>query len=140
MAIQIVGGLKRKERTHAHRHRSQDFIPNVDVIVSEPAALWRQNLPIRGRNFQEFAQLSPNTTQESNRGGIVINGQRSINANISIDGVDYNDPLQNGPRGGGPKEAAFSFPQSAVREFQVVLNGVSAGYCQLGKPTDRIPV
>jgi hypothetical protein len=85
-----------------------------------------EDLPIRGRNFTEFAQLSPNVTQESNRFGIVVNGQRSINANISIDGVDFNDPLQNGPRGGGPKESAFFFPQLAVREFQMVLNGASA--------------
>src|SRR5881296_191889 len=69
------------------------------------------DLPIRGRNFTEFVQLSPNVTQESNRFGIVVNGQRSINSNISIDGVDFNDPLQGGPRGGGPNESAFFFPQ-----------------------------
>src|SRR5262245_49353470 len=85
-----------------------------------------EDLPIRGRNFTEFVQLSPNVTQESNRFGIVVNGQRSINNNIALDGVDYNDPLQGGPRGGGPKESAFFFPQMAVREFQVVLNGASA--------------
>src|SRR6266700_2466751 len=85
-----------------------------------------EDLPIRGRNFTEFVQLSPNVTQESNRFGIVVNGQRSINSNISIDGVDFNDPLQGGPRGGGPNESAFFFPQLAVREFQMVLNGASA--------------
>jgi hypothetical protein len=85
-----------------------------------------EDLPLRARNFTEFAQLSPNVTQEGNRFGIVVNGQRSINANISIDGVDFNDPLQNGPRGGGPKESAFFFPQLAIREFQVVTNGASA--------------
>jgi len=85
-----------------------------------------EDLPIRGRNFTEFVQLSPNVTQESNRFGIVVNGQRSINANIALDGVDFNDPLQGGPRGGGPKESAFFFPQMAIREFQVVLNGASA--------------
>ncbi len=85
-----------------------------------------QDLPIRGRNFTEFVQLSPNVTQEGSRFGIVVNGQRSINSNIAIDGVDFNDPLQGGPRGGGPNESAFFFPQLAVREFQIVLNGASA--------------
>src|SRR5262249_5726739 len=85
-----------------------------------------EDLPIRGRNFTEFVQLSPNVTQEGNRYGIVVNGQRSINNNISLDGVDFNDPLQGGPRGGRPNESAFFFPQLAVREFQVVLNGASA--------------
>src|SRR5262249_30120148 len=85
-----------------------------------------EDLPIRGRNFTEFMQLAPNVTQEGNRFGIVVNGQRSINSNIAVDGVDFNDPLQGGPRGGGPKESAFFFPQVVVREFQVVLNGASA--------------
>ena len=82
------------------------------------------NLPIRGRNFTEFAQLSPNVMQEANRGGLVVNGQRSINSNISIDGVDFNDSLQGNQRGGN--DATFSFPQSAVQEFQVATSGVSA--------------
>ena len=85
-----------------------------------------RDLPIRGRNFQEFAQLTPNVTQEGNRYGLVVNGQRSINANISVDGVDFNDSLQGGSRGGGPNESAYFFPQLAVREFQVIASGVSA--------------
>ncbi|MGP0070277.1 MAG: hypothetical protein ACLQGP_42585, partial [Isosphaeraceae bacterium] len=43
---------------------------------------------------------------------------------ISIDGVDFNDPLQNGQRGG--PTAAYFFPQVAVREFQLVRTGASA--------------
>src|SRR5207247_8691723 len=65
------------------------------------------DLPIRGRNLTEFVQLSPNVTHDSNRFCIVVNGQRSINSNITIDGVDLNDPLQGGPRVGGPHEYAF---------------------------------
>jgi hypothetical protein len=106
---------------------SADLISQTDVsnsVTIDERAI--ADLPIRARNFTEFVQLSPNTAQESNRFGIVVNGQRSINLNISLDGVDYTDPLQNGPRGGGSKESAFFLPQSAVREFQVVLNGVSA--------------
>ena len=85
-----------------------------------------QDLPIRGRNFVEFIQLTPNVMQEGNRYGIVVNGQRSINSNISVDGVDFNDSLQGGQRGGGPNESAYFFPQLAVREFQVVRDGASA--------------
>ena len=85
-----------------------------------------ETLPIRGRNFTEFIQLTPNVMQEGNRYGIVVNGQRSINSNISVDGVDFNDSLQGGQRGGGPNESAYFFPQLAVREFQVVRDGVSA--------------
>ena len=85
-----------------------------------------EDLPIRGRNFAQFLQLTPNSMQESNRFGIVVNGQRSINVNISLDGVAFNDPLQGGQRGGGANQSAYFFPQVAVREFQVVRDGASA--------------
>src|SRR5437762_2176189 len=82
------------------------------------------DLPIRGRDFTEFAQLTPAITQESDRNGLVIAGQRSINSNISIDGADFNDALQGNQRGGN--DAVFFFPQAAVLEFQVVRSGASA--------------
>ena len=82
------------------------------------------DLPVRGRNFAEFAQLSPAIVQESDRSGMIISGQRSINSNVSVDGTDFNDPLQGNQRGGN--EAVFFFPQSAVREFQVVRSGLGA--------------
>ncbi|MEO6236103.1 MAG: TonB-dependent receptor [Vicinamibacterales bacterium] len=91
------------------------------TIISERAIA---DLPLRGRNFTEFVQLSPTVVQESDRFGLVISGQRSINSNVAIDGADFNDPLQGNQRGGN--ETAFFFPQSAVREFQVVRSGAGA--------------
>jgi Carboxypeptidase regulatory-like domain len=81
-------------------------------------------LPLRGRNFTEFVQLSPSVLQEPDRFGLVMSGQRSINSNVSIDGTDFNDPLQGNQRGGN--EAVFFFPQTAVKEFQIVLSGAGA--------------
>jgi len=83
-----------------------------------------QDLPIRGRNFTEFASLTPAVIQESDRNGLVIAGQRSINSNIAVDGTDFNDALQGNQRGGN--ESVFFFPQTAVREFQVVRSGANA--------------
>jgi hypothetical protein len=83
-----------------------------------------QDLPIRGRNFTDFIQLTPGVVQESDRKGLVIAGQRSINSNISIDGADFNDALQGNQRGGN--DAIFFFPQTAIREFQVVRSGATA--------------
>ena len=82
------------------------------------------DLPIRGRDFTEFAQLTPAITQESDRNGLVIAGQRSINSNIAIDGTDFNDALQGNQRGGN--EGVFFFPQAAVRGFQVIRSGAAA--------------
>lgn len=82
------------------------------------------DLPVRGRNFTEFAQLTPGIVQESDRSGMVISGQRSINSNVALDGADFNDPLQGNQRGGN--ESIFFFPQSAVSQFQVVRTGATA--------------
>ena len=82
------------------------------------------DLPVRGRNFAEFVQLTPAVVQESDRFGLVVSGQRSINSNVAIDGADFNDPLQGNQRGGN--ESSFFFPQAAVREFQVVRAGLGA--------------
>ncbi|MGI8988409.1 MAG: carboxypeptidase-like regulatory domain-containing protein [Bryobacteraceae bacterium] len=53
--------------------------PSDSVTINSRAV---EDLPIRGRNFTEFVQLSPNVMQEQDRFGIVVNGQRSINSNI----------------------------------------------------------
>ena len=82
------------------------------------------DLPVRGRNFTEFVQLTPAVVQEGDRSGLVISGQRSINSNIAIDGADFNDALQGNQRGGN--ESVFFFPQTAIREFQVVRAGATA--------------
>ncbi|HEU4391509.1 MAG TPA: TonB-dependent receptor, partial [Blastocatellia bacterium] len=108
------------------------------VVSADPGSLEREemstsasiglryigDLPIRGRNFPEFVKLTPALIQESDRFGLVIAGQRSINSNIAIDGTDFNDPLQGNQRGGN--EPVFFFPQSAVREFQVIRSGATA--------------
>jgi hypothetical protein len=83
-----------------------------------------QDLPARGRNFSEYVLLTPAVMQESDRQGLVIAGQRSINSNVSIDGADFNDSLQGNQRGGN--ESVFFFPQTAIREFQVVRTGATA--------------
>ncbi len=93
---------------------------NVGPIGAKAVA----DLPIRGRNFVEFAQLSPGASQESDRGGLVVAGQRSINSNVAVDGMDFNDSLQGNQRGGN--DGVFFFPQLAIREFQVVRSGAGA--------------
>ena len=100
-------------------HRTE--IDNASLIGNAQV----EDLPTRGRNFTDFALLTPGISQEVDRFGLVINGQRSSNVYISVDGVDFNDSLQGGQRGGNNASVYF-FPQVAVQEFQVVRTGVSA--------------
>jgi hypothetical protein len=100
---------------------------STGLVISERLVA---DLPVRGRNFTEFVTLTPAVVQEADRSGLVIAGQRSINSNIAVDGADFNDPVQGNQRGGN--ESVFFFPQSAVREFQVVRSGASA---EVGRTT-----
>ena len=87
-----------------------------------------QNLPINGRRFQDFITLTPTVQVDTSRGQLSFAGQRGINANVSIDGADYNQPFFGGIRGGERSNTAFTIPQEAIKEFQVVASGYSAEF------------
>ncbi len=93
------------------------------------------NLPINGRKFQDFATLTPGVQIDPQRGQLSISGQRGINTNVNVDGVDYNQPFFGGIRGGERSNAAFTIPQESIREFQVVASGYSA---EFGRSTGGI--
>jgi hypothetical protein len=92
-------------------------------------------LPINGRRFQDFVLLTPGADTDPTRNQISLAGQRGINANIQIDGADYNNPFFGGIRGGERSNQAFTFPQSSIREFQVISSGYNA---EFGRSTGGI--
>ena len=94
-----------------------------------------RNLPINGRRFQDFLTLTPTAQVDTSRGQISFAGQRGINSNVSIDGADYNQPFFGGIRGGERSNNAFTVPQEAIQEFQVVASGYSA---EFGRSTGGI--
>lgn len=87
-----------------------------------------QSLPINGRRFQDFITLTPTVQVDTSRGQLSFAGQRGINSNVSIDGADYNQPFFGGIRGGERSNNAFTIPQEAIKEFQVVASGYSAEF------------
>jgi hypothetical protein len=94
---------------------------NVDTVAIT-------NLPILGRRFQDFATLTPTVQIEPARQQLSFVGQRGVNANVMLDGTDYNQPFFGGIRGGERSNFAFTLPQSAIQEFQTVTSGYSAEY------------
>ncbi len=96
-----------------------------DAVLDETAI---QNLPINGRRFQDFAILTPTAQIDPSRGQISLSGQRGINSNINIDGLDFNQPFFGGIRGGERSNQSFTVPQESIKEFQVVASGYSAEY------------
>jgi hypothetical protein len=104
----------------------------VQTTVSQPDAVINEtqinNLPINGRRFQDFVTLTPTAQVDPSRGQISLSGQRGINANVNIDGVDYNQPFFGGLRGGERSNSVFTIPQESVKEFQVIAAGYSAEF------------
>ncbi|HVG38469.1 MAG TPA: carboxypeptidase regulatory-like domain-containing protein, partial [Pyrinomonadaceae bacterium] len=92
-------------------------------------------LPINGRRFQDFVLLTPSAQIDPVRQQISLVGQRGINSNVQIDGADYNNPFFGGLRGGERSNNAFTIPQGAIREFQVVTSGYNA---EFGRSTGGI--
>lgn len=98
---------------------------NSDAVLSDTAI---SNLPINGRRFQDFATLTPSAQVEGSRGQISLSGQRGINGNVNVDGVDFNQPFFGGIRGGERSNQAFVIPQESIKEFQVVAAGYNAEF------------
>ncbi|HEU0186141.1 MAG TPA: hypothetical protein VFS27_12550, partial [Blastocatellia bacterium] len=89
------------------------------------------NLPINGRNFLDFARLTPGVIEESpavtsvqvtalTTSGLSFSGQNGRANTIQIDGVDNNDIIGNGVRP--------TISQEAVNEFQINRNAYSAEF------------
>ena len=98
---------------------------NSDAVINETAI---QSLPINGRRFQDFVTLTPSAQVEGSRGQISLSGQRGINGNVNVDGVDFNQPFFGGIRGGERSNQAFAIPQESIKEFQVVAAGYNAEF------------
>ncbi len=103
----------------------QTTVSQPDAVINENAI---NNLPINGRRFQDFVTLTPTAQVDPQRGQISLSGQRGINTNVNIDGLDYNQPFFGGIRGGERSNNAFTIPQESIKEFQVVAAGYSAEF------------
>lgn len=105
----------------------------ADSVLNQQAI---NDLPINGRRFQDFVTLTPTAQVEPSRNQISLVGQRGIyGANVNVDGADFNQPFFGGIRGGERSNNAYTVPQEAIKEFQVVASGYTA---EFGRSTGGI--
>ncbi len=116
VVIETDGPLIEPERTH-----------QSSTITQRPI----NNLPINGRNFLDFARLTPGVVEESpaitnvqigalTTSGLSFTGQNGRANSVLIDGVDNNDTASNGVRP--------TISQEAVSEFQINLSSYNAEF------------
>lgn len=86
-------------------------------------------LPVNGRNFQDLVLLTPETRRDpENRGTVLVSGQRGINTNTTVDGLDYDNGFFGGAFGSAEGRAPLSISQESVKEFSVIRNGGSVEF------------
>ena len=91
-----------------------------------------KNLPVVGTDFRQLVLLTPESRFDSERGNISLSGQRGINTNVTVDGVDYNNAFFGGTTGGAEGRAPLSISEESIKEFSVITNGASAEFGRSG--------
>ncbi|MFN2454969.1 MAG: carboxypeptidase regulatory-like domain-containing protein [Pyrinomonadaceae bacterium] len=92
-----------------------------------------ENLPINGRNFQDFATLTPGVIRDPTRtGDLSVGGLRGTLNSVQVDGVDNNNTFFGQSFGRGGVRPPYQFSEESVQEFQVNQNGFSAEFGRAG--------
>ncbi|MEP7211454.1 MAG: TonB-dependent receptor [Acidobacteriota bacterium] len=88
------------------------------------------NLPTNGRNFLDFAVLTPGIVRDPTRAGdLAVGGQKGTLNSIQVDGASNDNTFfgqSSGRTGSGRAPSQFSI--DTVKEFQVNQNGFSAEF------------
>jgi outer membrane receptor protein involved in Fe transport len=91
----------------------------TSTTVNEKAV---RDLPINGRNFLDFATLTPGVVRDPRGGDLSFGGQRGPLNSLLIDGADSNNVFFGQSTGRAGVRNPYSFSQESVREFQVNNN------------------
>ncbi len=92
-----------------------------------------ENLPVNGRNYLDFATLTPGVIRDQNReGDLAVGGQKGTLNSLQVDGVDNNNTFFGQAFGRTGVRPPYQFSEESVQEFQVNQNGFSAEYGRAG--------
>jgi len=107
--------------------------PLVDTAESSLGTVVGQqsigSLPLNGRNFTDFALLTPGATTDGDFGMISFNGVAGNFNNYTVDGGNNNNAFFAQQIG---RTIPFQFSEDVIREFQVTSTGFEAEFGQAG--------
>jgi len=89
-----------------------------------------QSLPLNGRNFTDFALLTPGATTDGDFGMISFNGMSGNYNNYTVDGANNNNAFFEQQI--GRTSIPYQFSEDVIREFQVTSTGFEAEFGQSG--------
>ena len=103
---------------------------SVSTTINERAI---QNLPVNGRNYLDFATLTPGVIRDPTRvGDLSVGGQKGTLNSLQVDGVDTNNTFFGQAFGRTGVRPPYQFSEESVQEFQVNQNGFSAEFGRAG--------
>jgi outer membrane receptor protein involved in Fe transport len=92
-----------------------------------------ENLPVSGRNYLDFATLTPGVIRDPTRqGDLSVGGQKGTLNNLQVDGTDNNNTFFGQAFGRTGVRPPYQFSEESVKEFQVNQNGFSAEFGRAG--------
>jgi hypothetical protein len=106
-------------------------ITNTQIGTSIQSEQIKQ-IPTQGTDYRNLVLLTPQTRFDSERGNISIGGERGINTNVTVDGVDYNNAFFGGTVGSAEGRAPLAISQESIKEFSVITNGASVEFGRSG--------
>lgn len=83
-------------------------------------------LPVNGRNFLDFALLTPGVNRDPRGGDLSFAGLRGTLNSLTVDGTDDNNSFYGQTAARTGFKTPYQFSQDSVAEFQVATNGYSA--------------
>jgi len=103
---------------------------SVSTTVDERSV---ENLPVSGRNYLDFATLTPGVVRDPTRvGDLSVGGQKGTLNNLQVDGADNNNSFFGQAFGRTGVRPPYQFSEESVKEFQVNQNGYSAEFGRAG--------
>src|SRR5215211_4058117 len=103
---------------------------SISSIINERAI---DNLPVNGRNFLDFATLTPSVVRDPTRAGdLAVGGQKGTLNSLQVDGADNNNTFFGQSFGRTGTRPPYQFSEESVQEFQVNQNGFSAEFGRAG--------
>ena len=89
---------------------------SISSVVNERAI---QNLPVNGRNFLDFATLTPSVVRDPTRqGDLAVGGQKGTLNSLQVDGADNNNTFFGQSFGRTGTARRTSFQKNPCRSFR----------------------
>src|SRR6202023_2751639 len=107
--------------------------PIVDQTQSALATVVNREsiraMPLNGRNFTDFALLTPGATTDGDFGMVSFNGIAGNFNNYTVDGGNNNNAFFSQQIG---RAIPYQFSEDVIQEFQVTSTGFEAEFGQAG--------